>query len=74
MASQLFRCACFGVQKGETVVATTPLSYHYRSMGHVDRPRLKMNTSIKCILNSVSLSTAVELGEVIVAATDGICP
>ena len=74
MASHLFRSVCFGVQKGETLVATTPLSYHYHSMGHVSRPKFRMNTVIKCILNSVYLSTAVESGEVVAAVTDGICP
>ena len=74
MASHLFRSACFGVQKGETLVATTPLSYYYHSMGHVNRPKFKTNRIFKCILNSVYLSIAVESGEVVAAATDGICP
>ena len=54
MASHLFRSACFGVQKGETLVSTTPLSYHYQSMRHVNRPKFKTNTIIRCILNSVN--------------------
>ncbi len=74
MASHLFTSACFGVQKGETLVATKPLSYHYQSMRHVNRPNFRLNTIIKFILNSVNLSSAVDSKEVVVAATDGICP
>ena len=74
MASHSFRSACFGVQKGETLVATTPLFYHYRAWGaSIDRNH-KMNIVIECVLNSVYFSTAVESGGVVVAATDGICP
>ena len=74
MASHLFRSACFGVQKGEMLVSTTPVSYHYQSMTHVNRPTVRTNTIIKCILHSVNLSLAVESVEVVDAATDGICP
>ena len=74
MASHLFRSACFGVQKGETLVTTKPLFYYYQSMRHVDRPEFRSNTIIKCILQSVKSSTAVDSREVVVAATGGICP
>ncbi len=74
MALHLFMSACFGVQKGETLVATKLLSYYYQSMRHVDRPKFELNTIIKCILNSVNMSIVVDSRKNVVAATDEICP
>ena len=52
------------------------LSYHYQSMRHVDRPKFKLNTSTQCTLKFVSFvnSSRVDSREIVVAATDGICP
>ena len=48
MALPFSKSACFGVQKGEMLVATKPLFYYYQSMRHVNKPDLKLNTIIKC--------------------------